>query len=355
VRDYGKVSPAFWITGSGKALRGHPEAQIVGLYLMTCPHANMIGLYYLALATLIHETGLTAEQAASGLAKCAEEKFAFYDSESELAYTPNGATYQVGEFLTGGDKRKVAVLRELRQFSKHAFAELFFRRYKDPYELDRPVWLKCPFQGASGSQEPLRSQDQEQKQEQAQDQEKEQTSATVPVAVPAAPESQTGIRHRSAGGGTSNRMHDGCGGFAIDAFEAGVTAATKRPLTKVSGGALAQLLSVFDAHFPSIPSREQDVRTAAESFANAETTPSAFRFAEWMDRGRRTSREVADGIPPFDPNPPKSIGIHEIRNGVRVDSLTQKPIVDGVYRGPHVDTKTLPDELQAELRRITSR
>lgn len=46
MRDYGSVSPQFWIGKTGKALRGKPEAQLLALYLMTCPHANMIGVFH---------------------------------------------------------------------------------------------------------------------------------------------------------------------------------------------------------------------------------------------------------------------------------------------------------------------
>ena len=40
VRDYGKVSPQFWVGKTGKRLRGDMEAQIVALYLMTSPRTN---------------------------------------------------------------------------------------------------------------------------------------------------------------------------------------------------------------------------------------------------------------------------------------------------------------------------
>ena len=60
MRDYAKVSPQFWIGKTGKAIKkAGPEATIVALYLMTCPHANMIGLYYVPLMYIAHETGLS--------------------------------------------------------------------------------------------------------------------------------------------------------------------------------------------------------------------------------------------------------------------------------------------------------
>ena len=52
-----KVSPHFW-TNYGKKLRQTPEGLIVAMYLMTSPHANMLGLYYIPLLYIAHETGL---------------------------------------------------------------------------------------------------------------------------------------------------------------------------------------------------------------------------------------------------------------------------------------------------------
>ena len=52
MRDYAKVSPAFWTRGSGKRLRGNIHAQLLGLYVVTCPNANMLGIYYLPEPTI---------------------------------------------------------------------------------------------------------------------------------------------------------------------------------------------------------------------------------------------------------------------------------------------------------------
>jgi len=59
MRDYGKIAPSFWIGKTGKAIKaGGQEAVVVAMYLMSSPHSNMIGLYYLPMMYLAHETGL---------------------------------------------------------------------------------------------------------------------------------------------------------------------------------------------------------------------------------------------------------------------------------------------------------
>jgi len=50
MRDFAKVCGQFWIGETGRKLRAAGrDAQTVALYLITCPSANMLGLYYLPL------------------------------------------------------------------------------------------------------------------------------------------------------------------------------------------------------------------------------------------------------------------------------------------------------------------
>ncbi len=58
MREYGKVAPSFWTGKTGKLIRdlGY-EARIVATHLLTGPQTNWIGLYYLSLPSLAHETG----------------------------------------------------------------------------------------------------------------------------------------------------------------------------------------------------------------------------------------------------------------------------------------------------------
>lgn len=87
MRDYAKVGPKFWIGATGKKLRAAgPEAQIVALYLMTSPHANMLGLYYIPKMFIAHETGLGLEAASKGLQRGIEAGFCEYDEASEMVW-----------------------------------------------------------------------------------------------------------------------------------------------------------------------------------------------------------------------------------------------------------------------------
>ena len=77
MRDYAKVAPQFWIGETGRELRTMgPETQVLALYLITSPHANMLGLYYLPLPLMAHETGLSAQGTLKALARLSEAGFA---------------------------------------------------------------------------------------------------------------------------------------------------------------------------------------------------------------------------------------------------------------------------------------
>ncbi len=144
MRDYAIVSPLFWIRGSGKTLRGDPEARLVALYLSTSPTANMSGLYYLPLATIANDTGIAPKRVRDVLARIVEAGYASYDFAADLVWVHNHAQFDIGERMKPGDKRKGKLLAELRQFGSHPFVAKFYERYGEAFALGG-----CPIEGAS--------------------------------------------------------------------------------------------------------------------------------------------------------------------------------------------------------------
>lgn len=147
MRDFGKVAPQFWTGKTGKGLRGCMEAQVVALYLMTSPHATMIGVYSLPMLYLIHETGLTEEGASKGLARCIEAGFCVYDAEAETVFVVNMAAHQVGDVLKPGDKRGNPIRSQFRAIHSTAIKAAFFARYGSAFSLESPQ-SASPFEGA---------------------------------------------------------------------------------------------------------------------------------------------------------------------------------------------------------------
>ncbi len=174
MRDYCKVNGRFWTGETGKSLRGHLEAQVLAAYLMTAPTSNMIGLFYLPMPTLCHETGLSEEGASKALARLSEGGFAHYDARSETVFVVNMAREQVGPSLAPADNRVKGVRREVEEHIKCPLLHKFLEVYGVAYHLLEVRPETSPFEGPS---KPLRSQEKEQEQE------KEQTMPTVPVGV----------------------------------------------------------------------------------------------------------------------------------------------------------------------------
>ena len=135
MRDYGKVSPQFWVGKTGKRLRGDMEAQIVALYLMTSPHANMIGVFYCPVDYIAKETGIPIEGASKALARLSEADFCTFDAESEYVFVHRFAANQIGEDLKPADKRVQGVINELAKVPKGQCWQAFRARYAVPYHL----------------------------------------------------------------------------------------------------------------------------------------------------------------------------------------------------------------------------
>ena len=114
MRDYGKISPSFWTGKTGKAIKaGGQEAVVVAMYLMSSPHSNMIGLYYLPMMYLAHETGMGLEGASKGLQRVCEAGFCSYDEVSEVVWVHEMARYQIADELKANDLRTKGVQREI--------------------------------------------------------------------------------------------------------------------------------------------------------------------------------------------------------------------------------------------------
>ncbi|HDD9398988.1 TPA: DNA-binding protein [Escherichia coli] len=168
MRDYAKVSPRFWLGETGRVLRkAGAEAQVVAFYLMTSPHANMLGLYYLPVLYLAHETGLGLEGASKGLEIAVEAGFCSYDHDSEMVWVHEMAAWQIGETLKPGDNRCAGVRNEYASLPENAFLSAFYNRYKADFHLNvRRNNSRNSARSLEGALKGLRSHEQEKEQEQ---------------------------------------------------------------------------------------------------------------------------------------------------------------------------------------------
>ncbi len=165
MRDYAKIAPQFWTGKTGKAIRQIvQEDELLGLrcrvlaaYLLSSPNANMIGLYYLPIPTMAHETGIPLEGASKALRRLSEGDIGFcsYDEESEFVWIPKMARFQIAETLKEKDNNVAHVKKLLEQAHHTQYVDAFLTRYGEKYNLGN----KCDSEAPS---DPLRSQEQDQ-------------------------------------------------------------------------------------------------------------------------------------------------------------------------------------------------
>lgn len=173
MRDYGIVSPRFWIGETGRKLRSMPYAQRVAMYLLTAPASEMTGVYYCPVATILNDVGLPSESLArdhEGAFKAVMEAlkalqsldFCEFDFDSEYVFVKEMARWQIAEKLKPTDNRVKGIIKTVESMPEPMRAR-FIVRYNDDFSLGFEVEKQQKNEAPS---EPLRSQEQEQEQEQ---------------------------------------------------------------------------------------------------------------------------------------------------------------------------------------------
>ena len=164
MRNFAMVRSQFWTGRTGKTITSAgKEARIMATYLLTCDHANMIGLYRLPMLYATEETGLTRREVATALKQLSAVGFAHYDDVAEYVWVSEMARFQLdllpGEMLKEGDKRAKGAARLYKQIPSNPFLGPFHDRYSQVLGLPikRDFLLETqphasPFEGAS---EPL--------------------------------------------------------------------------------------------------------------------------------------------------------------------------------------------------------
>ncbi|MGH9501346.1 MAG: hypothetical protein ACRD20_00700 [Terriglobales bacterium] len=164
MRGYAKISPQFWIGDTGRKLRdAGQEATLVGLYLLSNPHANMLGLYYLPKLFIAHETGLGLGGASKGLRRAIDAAFCSYDDASEMVFIHEMARYQIAHQLAASDKQCAGIQREYDGLPNNPFLSAFYKKYTEAFHLTN---RRDNGRVSEGPSMALQSQEQEHEQEQ---------------------------------------------------------------------------------------------------------------------------------------------------------------------------------------------
>ena len=159
MRDYGMVSPRFWIGETGRKLRKFPDAQRIAMYLLTAPMADMTGVFYCPVATILNDVGAPCEPLAypskglstpsegaltpldrgfegvkKALLTLQELGFCVYDFESEYVFVKEMARWQIAPKLKPSDNRSKG-LRKTVENMPNPMRARFIARYNEDFAL----------------------------------------------------------------------------------------------------------------------------------------------------------------------------------------------------------------------------
>ena len=148
MRKYGAVSPRFWIGSTGKKLRGDPSAQLLALYLVSCPHSTMSGIFHIPILYMAHETGIAYAEVADALERLIRLEFCEYDYETETVLVIRMAAFQVAETLKSGDKRIKGLINEISQVPDR-LRDRFLKQYRDAFQLYEVDLTESPHEAPS--------------------------------------------------------------------------------------------------------------------------------------------------------------------------------------------------------------
>lgn len=136
MRDYATVAPQFWSGETGRALRrAGPNALLVAMYLITTPHSNAFGFYYMPLMYLAHDLNLSVGEAAEAMEYCVESGFCEYDFDADVVWVRNMARFQIGEKISPKDNRAAWVAREWAKLPKCDLLAEFQAQYAEAYGM----------------------------------------------------------------------------------------------------------------------------------------------------------------------------------------------------------------------------
>ena len=147
MRSYARVSPLLWIGRTGKSLRGDPESQVVMTYLLTSPHSNSIGLYYLPISYICSDTGISNEGASKAIRRLSEGGFMGYDRSSEVVFVYEMAKWQIGDSLNPADKQVKGIQAIYDALPENIFLTEFFDKYADCFHLKNRRGFQGPSKG----------------------------------------------------------------------------------------------------------------------------------------------------------------------------------------------------------------
>lgn len=135
-REYASIKPEFWTGKTGRQIRAlGPEYQTVATYMMSSPHANMIGHYYLSIAYIVADAWGTPETVPAIIDGLVRVGFCKYDYETGFVWVVNMGRHQLGAELKPKDKRVPSVHKVMLRCATSPFQREFLSVYGPGYHF----------------------------------------------------------------------------------------------------------------------------------------------------------------------------------------------------------------------------
>jgi len=112
------------------------NAKLVGMYLLTAPSFNMLGLFAAPISTICIDTGLNQPAVLEAIEELTVSGFIKYNKEREEVWVQPMASTQTGVGKLSANQEK-GVINELMRLceSKFSFVGDFLEAYQDVYEF----------------------------------------------------------------------------------------------------------------------------------------------------------------------------------------------------------------------------
>ncbi len=120
---YRTIESSFWSDPKVRAL--DPDGKLTFLYLITNDRAHVSGIFYLPMAVLAHETGLTPDRVSSVVQSLIELEIIAVDSERSILWVKNLFRYQ-----GRGPKNIASASKQLTTLHNSPLIKEFMARYK---------------------------------------------------------------------------------------------------------------------------------------------------------------------------------------------------------------------------------
>lgn len=149
-KTFCKIPNDFWTTPQAKQLReAGAETSFLACYLLTSPHATMLGIYYLPLEYASLDTGLALPALSSALATLIELDFCRYDASMHYIWVVDMVRYRTNDQLSINDKQIKGIHNLLENLPPLSFLTPFYDKYSTLFYLPEQIIDRNPFEGSS--------------------------------------------------------------------------------------------------------------------------------------------------------------------------------------------------------------